>query len=132
MTAHLFGLKQTAFVLWRPHHTDIAPRLVKFQPGNPSSLAGRHQFDLQRRPEHPDLWAIDAAACSWTDGQVYHYWFEVTDSNPFRDGRRILCTDPMAFTVDWRLLAERLPAPYDADDQDPAAIVRFDGGRLVP
>ncbi|MEX2121989.1 MAG: alpha-amylase family glycosyl hydrolase [Pirellulales bacterium] len=132
--AHLFGLKTTAFVLWRPHNTQIAPKLVigQFQAGNPPTLANRREFDLEQMAQHSDLWGINVASCGLTDGSVYHYWFEVSDSNPFRGGRRILCTDPTAFTVDWRLLAERLPAPYDADDQDPAAVVKFENGQLVP
>src|SRR5207253_3939881 len=47
-------------------------------------------------------------------------------------GSRIACTDPTAFSVDWRLLAPRLPAPHIADDQDPAAVVKFRNGKLVP
>ena len=131
MEAHLFGLKKTAFILWRPRHTQVTPKLVlgQFQPGNPPTLANRREFELQQMPEHTDLWGISAGACGLTDGQVYHYWFEVTDSSPFRDGRRILCTDPTAFTTDWRLLADRLPAPYDANDQDPAAVVKFENGQ---
>jgi pullulanase len=133
METHLFGLKRTAFILWRPRHTQVRPKLVlgQFQPGNPTMLANRREFELQQMPEHTDLWGISAGACSLTDGQVYHYWFEVTDSSPFRNGRRILCTDPTAFTTDWRLLADRLPAPYDANDQDPAAVVKFANGELV-
>jgi 1,4-alpha-glucan branching enzyme len=133
MPAHLFELKRTAFVLWRPHDTQVVPKLVigQFQAGNPPNLANRREIDLQQVPEHPDLWSISADKCNLVDGQVYYYWFEVTDSNPFRDGRRIQCTDPTALTVDWRLLANGLPAPYDANDQDPAAVVKFENGKLV-
>src|SRR3954454_3141125 len=66
-----------------------------------------------------------------TDGKDYHYWFEVIDSSPFRDGRRVLCTDPTTFTADWRLKSARLPSPYDGDDQDPAAVILFKDGKLV-
>jgi pullulanase len=133
-TAHLFALKRTAFVLWRPHQTATPPRLVigRFAAGNPPALADRLDLDLEETPAHPDLWRIDASRCGLIEGQTYHYWFEVTDSSPFRDGRRILCTDPTACTVDWRLLADRLPAPYTTDDQNPAAVVKFEGGLLVP
>src|SRR5262245_63138327 len=130
---HLFGLKETAFVLWRPRNTAVAPKLVigQFEPGNPPGLADRQEFTLEPLPDHPDLWSADAIACGLLDGQTYHYWFEVTDSSPFRNGQRILCTDPTAFTVDWRLLSDPLPAPYDSDDQDPAAVVKLENGRLV-
>ena len=106
--AHLFGLKKTAFVLWHPHNFNPEPPALvigQFQAGNPPSLANRQVFPLTQQA---DLWSIDAAKCGLIDGQVYHYWFEVSDSSPTRDGSRISCTDPMAFTVDWRLLAPQL------------------------
>jgi len=133
MDVHLFELRKKAFVLWRPHVTGDAPRLVigQFVPGNPPALAQRRCFELTQVQGHADLWSVSAAACALTEGAVYHYWFEVSDSSPFGDGRRILCTDPFAYTVDWRLLADALPAPYGADDQDPAAVVKFENGLLV-
>ncbi len=134
MPAHLFGIKQTTFALWRPADTAVPPKLVigQFSPGNPPTLANRQAFDLALLPGRTDLWGIDASASGLTDGTVYHYWFEVTDSSPSRDGRRILCTDPTAFTVDWRLLAPPLPSPYKDEDRDPAAVILFKGGKLVP
>ena len=80
----ILTLRRTAFVLWRPGDTTIAPSLVigRFQDGNPRTLAGRQSFPLTKRPGAGDLWSIAASACGLTDGQVYHYWFEVTDSNP--------------------------------------------------
>lgn len=134
MRAHLFDLRRTTFVLWRPHVTWPPPRLILgwFHAGNPPTLVHRLSFELAELPDHPDLWGIAAAACGLGEGNVYHYWFEVTDSSPHRDGRRILCTDPLARTVDWRLRADALGAPYDDDDRDPAAVVRWRGGELVP
>ena len=134
MPAHLFRLKQKAFVLWRPYRSHPAPKLVvgRFQPGNPPALADRKELALTQHPAHADLWSIDAARCGLADGQTYHYWFEVSDSSPARDGARILCTDPIALTVDWRLLAPRMPPPHSADDQDPASVVKFANGELVP
>src|SRR5262245_48932084 len=133
MSAHLFGLKKSAFVLRPPRLANPPPKLVigVFQPGNPPTLANRREFALAQQLGNTDLWGIAAAQCGLTDGQVYHYWFEVSDSSPTRDGSRICCTDPTAFTVDWRLLAPRLPAPHIADDQDPAAVVKFQNGQLV-
>ena len=133
-TARLFELKRIAFILWRPHHTQTRPSLVigRFAPGNPPALADRQRIDLQQLPDHPDLWRIEAANCGLVEGQTYHYWFEVNDSSPTGDGRRILCTDPTAFTVDWRLLADPLTPPYTGDDRDPAAVVKFENGQLVP
>ncbi|HEY8036597.1 MAG TPA: alpha-amylase family glycosyl hydrolase [Methylobacter sp.] len=129
---HLFTLKKTAFVLWNPHRINPHPPTLvigQFQAGNPPSLANRQVFPLTQQG---DLWSIDAAKCKLIDGQVYHYWFEVSDSSPTRDGSRIVCTDPTAFTVDWRLPASKRPAPYSMDDQYPAAVVKFQNGQLVP
>ena len=134
MSANIFGLKKTNFVLWRPFDTTVVPKLVigQLAPGNPPTLAHRQEFDLSKMPGKTDLWEVAASACGLSDGQVYHYWFEVTDSNPSRNGRRISCTDPTAFTVDWRLRSDPLPAPYNADDRDPAAVIKFKAGKLVP
>ena len=134
MAVQFFDLKRTGFVLWRPLHRDRAPALVigEFQAGNPPTLINRQQFDLAALPSHPDVFTISANRSGLADGHVYHYWFEVTDSNPDRDGRRTLCTDPAAFTVDWRLQADPLPAPYNDDDRDPAAVVLFRNGELIP
>jgi hypothetical protein len=112
MSAHIFDLKKTAFVLWRPHLTQVAPKLVigQFQFGNPPTLGGRQEFDLTQVAGHSDLWHISADRCGLSDGQVYHYWFDVLDSSPFRDGRRISCTDPMAFTVDRSFQQRRVTA----------------------
>ena len=131
---HLFDLKQSSFVLWSPHDVHPAPALVigQFEAGNPPRLANRRIFPLTQQAAHPDIWSIAASRCGLLDGEVYHYWFEVADSSPTRDGSRIWCTDPMAFTVDWRLLAPPLPAPYRVDDQDPAAVVKCEHNRLVP
>lgn len=133
MIPDIFMLKRTKFVLWRPQHTDPVPRLVigNFLPGNPPTLASKKVHDLEEIPGCAGLWGIGAAACGLSDQHVYHYWFEVTDSHPSRDGRRILCTDPTAFTVDWRLLADPLPPPYTGDDRAPASVVKFSSGLLV-
>jgi 1,4-alpha-glucan branching enzyme len=133
MHPHIFELRKNAFVLWRPSVTAVAPGLVigQFASGNPPTLANRRTFELVRMEGHADLWSISAAACGLREGEVYHYWFELSDSSPFRDGRRILCTDPMAYTVDWRLRSDAMPPPYSADDRDPAAVVKFENGLLV-
>ena len=134
MLPDLLRRKQTHFVLWRPRETDPPPAVVlgTFQNGNPPSFAEHRRAPLRRAAGFPDLWEVAAAECGLLDGQVYHYWFEVADSDPRRQGRRrILCTDPTACTVDWRLLAPRLP-PYGEDDRDPAAVVGFFGGALIP
>lgn len=133
MPSDLLQRKRTQFVLWRPAVTVPAPRLVigQLRPGNPPLFVERGRFDLSPDPQHPELWAIAAAACQLQDGEIYHYWFEVTDHNPYHDQHpRILCTDPAASTVDWRLLAPQQAAPFGADDRDPAGVILWAGGEL--
>ena len=108
----------------------------RFQPGNPSGFVDQQRFDLRAAPVSADLWELPAAECNLVDGRVYHYWFEVSDTNPYRDHgptpARILCTDPTAWSVDWRLRAPRPAGTYSEDDRDPAAVVKFEGGQLIP
>src|SRR4051794_33424628 len=134
MSVDLFTLKQTTFVLWRPKNTSTPPKLVigEFSPGTPPSLANSQTFDLALLPGKTDLWGIAASSCGLSEGKVYHYWFEVSDSNPARNGSRIRCTDPTVFSVDWRLQTPPLPSPYDQDDVDAASVIKFVGGNLIP
>ena len=74
------------------------------------------------------LWEISASDCQLVNGHVYHYWFEVEDSNTnCSSPPRIRCTDPMAFTVDWRVFP-----PGTDDTQQPAAVILFADGKLEP
>ncbi len=135
MGSDLLRRKATHFVLWRPRDTTPPPALVigQFVAGNPPDFAGERRINLERSPEHADLWQVPAADCNLVVGQVYHYWFEIADSNPGRtSGQPIRVTDPTAWTVDWRLKAPQLPPPYDGDDRDPAAVVLWSGCHLLP
>lgn len=138
MSSDLLQRKSAAFVLWRPGHTNPPPRLVigRLQAGNPPDLVDQQRLDLRPTQVSADLWELPAIECGLAEGRVYHYWFEVSDTNPNRERggspARILCTDPTAWTVDWRLRAP-LPADhYSDDDRDPAAVVKYAGGRLIP
>jgi pullulanase len=130
--------KRTHFVLWRPSGDGQAPELVigKFQAGSPARLMDERTLPLRRSilpgADGSDLWEIPAVECGLDAGGVYHYWFRSTDTNAYRSQHLpLLCTDPGATSVDWRLLA---PAPpgYGEDERQPAAVVRFDGARLLP
>jgi pullulanase len=134
MSADIFTRRETSFVLWRCASSRPAPALIigKLQAGAPISFADEQQIDLQQSIDSPDLWEIPAANCNLTDNQVYHYWFEVADAHPKRSGNRIRVTDPIAYTVDWRLLAPQPDGPYTDDDRYPATVVKYSGGRLVP
>ncbi|HSZ56401.1 MAG TPA: alpha-amylase family glycosyl hydrolase, partial [Tepidisphaeraceae bacterium] len=80
-----------------------------------------------------DLWEIAAADCGLIDGQVYHYWFEVSNSNVYSGAtsQRLRCTDPSALTVDWRLTST-VPAGDTTDSVAALAVIRFSQGELVP
>ena len=135
MPVDLLERKQTHFVLWHPAITDPPPALVvgTFRAGNPPSFEPLNKFDLAPSPVSGDLWEVAAAACGLVDNRVYHYWFEVTNANPKTpSAARILCTDPTAATVDWRLRAPALPPPFTDDDRSPAAVLKWRNGKLIP
>jgi hypothetical protein len=123
-------------VLWQPRIVVPPPRLIigTFQAGNPPTLVNEQVFDLISLGKQTDLWGIAATECNLTSDTVYHYWFEVTDANPYNsDHRRIRCTDPMAWTVDWRLLSSgNGPLLPREIDRYPAGVVRFRHGQLEP
>jgi pullulanase len=135
LSADLLDRKATHFVLWHPRSGAPDPTLIigRFQTGNPPTLADERRHPMTLVAGFPDLFEIAAADCGLVDGDVYHYWFEVQDSDPAHPPAQLVrCTDPTATTVDWRLRAPRLPAPYSANDRQPAAVIKFSGGRLVP
>ena len=133
-SSDLLSRKATHFVLWSPNAVAVAPVLVvgTFLPGNPPTLAARKQFALTRSAGVTGLWEIAASACGLTDGGVYHYWFQVNSTHPGQAGKVILCTDPTAWTVDWRLIPPPLDPPFTDEDRQPAAVVLFAGGKLIP
>jgi pullulanase len=111
--------------LWRPRKTGLAPAVVIGRvaaDGGALRIVEERQLPLALSPDFADVWRIDALACGLTDGETYHYWFELSDSSPFGEGGRIRCTDPTAFTVDWRVRAG------DA----PASVVKYVSGQLLP
>ncbi len=134
MDANIRVRKENAFLLWRISNTAMPPVLVigQLAPGTPVRLVGVQRIGLQQDATHPDLWSVGVDRCGLTDGGVYHYWYEVTDSAPYRNGLRIRITDPMACTVDWQLLADKPNDPhYSDDDAYPAAVIKYSAGKLV-
>ncbi|MEW6267250.1 MAG: alpha-amylase family glycosyl hydrolase [Thermodesulfobacteriota bacterium] len=135
MNADIFTKRINNFIFWHPSLSTEPPTLIigHLQLGAPVTFVDAQRYDLQLFPGLPDLWTKSANTCNLLDGQVYHYWFEITDAHPHRSGQRIRVTDPMAFTVDWRLLAP-LPhgSEYSDDDQYPAAVIKYSDGRLIP
>jgi glycosidase len=124
--------KRTHFVFWRPGPDASPPNLVigTFAPGPPPSLQDQRSIPLKPADgsnEANELWEVAASDCDLVDDHVYHYWFEVTDTAPFRTPHGVLrCTDPTASCVDWRLSAN------GSDEAAAAGVVRFARGQLVP
>ncbi len=135
----LLDRKKTHFVLWRPGAASAAtpPRLVlgQISTSNPPVLMKVKSLALSPSALSTagDLWEIPATACSLTDGQVYHYWFEVTNTNVYAGAAKgqLQCTDPAAYCVDWRLTSS-VPAGDSTDAISGASVIRFVGGQLVP
>lgn len=125
LPADLVTRRETHFLLWRPSET--APHRCSFSAHssrNPPTLRDERPLAMRRAPNVNGLWHIAAADCSFTDGDIVRYWFEVNDTHPHRIGSRVVrCTDPAAHTVDWRLTA-------DSGNQ-PASVVQFSDGRLT-
>jgi pullulanase len=123
MTIDLLVRRSSNFVLWAPGQH--APRLVigTFEPGAPPTLRDRQSFSLTAVAGVLDLFEISPLSCGLQNGVVYHYWFEVDDTNlGHQPGARIAVCDPLATTTDWRL----------TEGDQPAAVTKFDGARLVP
>jgi len=133
MIPDIFERRKKSFVLWRPAKITNPPSLIigTLVPGNPSTFKELGWFEMSQVAGHPDLWECKAADCGLQNGKVYHYWFEITDANPYigQDGT-LLVTDPLASCVDWRLLPP-LPSPYGKNDRDPAAVIGYEDGELV-
>jgi 1,4-alpha-glucan branching enzyme len=96
----------------------------EFQAGNPPRMANARRFPLAPVAGFTDLFAIAAANCGLTDGSVYHYFFETAGG--------IQTADPAAYAVDWRLLSNRMPPPFTSNDRQPASVIKYRGGKLVP
>lgn len=133
LTPDLLRRRVTGFVLWRPAHADPPPALVigHFAAADPPRLDDARRLELTQDPVIPELWAVALADCDLADG-VYHYWFEVLDSQPGRPADVIQVTDPAAATADWRLLSPALPAPFDDTDRSAPAVALVRSGQLIP
>jgi pullulanase len=133
MTADIFVRKETAFVVWHATSVAEAPQLVigQLEPGAPNTLTHTQRLALAPVQGFSDLWSIAAANCGLRNGVVYHYWFEVTASQPGKPASRLLITDPFATCIDWRIRAPRLDPPFTDDDRYPASVVKFENNRLV-
>ena len=133
MAADIWLLKQFDFVLWRVGDATVPPVLILGQltPGAPNVFTQTNRLGLSLVPGFDDLWSIPAVNCGLLEDAVYHYWFEVTVSHPDQPAVRLWITDPIATTVDWRLIAPRVDPPFGDADRYPAAVVKYANGQLI-
>jgi len=125
----LLDRKETHFVLWRPGAREPPPKLVigvgVFTIGSAAALTEERAVPMTPAGESGDVWEVSAASLGLRENQVYHYWFEVPDTAPFRSPSTLRCTDPAAYAVDWRLRAN------GGDNDAAAALVRWRNGKLI-
>lgn len=125
MDSDLLQRRTTHFTLWAPQQTSPDLLIGTFQFGAPPSQVGKPKIALNAVAGAKDLWEIAASSCGLQEGTVYHYWFEVNDTRPGGDPHsRVLVTDPLTFTPDWRL--------PETNDEQPASVILFRDGQLVP
>jgi pullulanase len=139
LMTRLLNRKKTYFILWRSGAANAGapPNLVigQLNAAAPPALTGEQTFPMSPSPLSTagDLWEIAAADCNLIDGQVYHYWFDVANTNvyPGAANGRLQCTDPAAYCVDWRLTST-VPAGDATDSGAAPAVIRLLNGELVP
>jgi pullulanase len=122
----ILARRQTHFVLWCPTAAS-PPELIigHLKNGNPSTFQQLNRLPFQSVYGVQGLWELEAAACGLTDGETYHYWFEIDDTLQAAP-RRLQTTDPLAYGVDYRLYA-----PANPTIEHPAAVIGWFEGKLV-
>jgi len=120
--SELLKRRTTHFVLWLPG-TQTAPALVigALVPGNPPVFTQQSSKALIAAAQ-PGFWELDCSTIGLPDG-IYHYWFSLDGIPPGNAGKPV-CTDPIAYTVDYRILS--------SPGNQPAAVVKLADGRLIP
>jgi 1,4-alpha-glucan branching enzyme len=135
MSVDLLSRKQTHFVLWRPGTAEPPPALYIgiIHPQSANPLEGFREIPLNQSERFPELWEISAQECDLIDGQVYHYWFKVRDTNPYASTHPVIYrTDPTAWTVDRRFQPPTLSDQAAYDYANPASVILYQHGQLVP
>jgi pullulanase len=126
MTVDLLVRARTAFVLWRPASGPVRLVIGTLGLGNPVSLVAPMRVDLVQNGADLDVWEVGAATLGLADG-TYHYWFEVPGPS---GGSQVRVTDPIARSVDWRLI-DPDPTVFPPPSAQPAAVVNLRGGQLM-
>ncbi|MBZ8181948.1 alpha-amylase family glycosyl hydrolase [Oscillatoria salina] len=135
MLVNFLQRKQIEFILWRPKITETQPTLLigTIATSSHNPYENFREIPLQQSKEFPELWFIAANQCNLQDGQVYFYWFKIINTNPYENQAQIMyCTDPTATTVDRRFLAPIPPENQGVASFDPASVILYQKGKLIP
>jgi hypothetical protein len=128
MEFDLLQRRNEKFVLWTPGRSFEANSPPELEVGIYDVNATGSFTQSFRGPlvlsALPDLWELDPKVIRprLKDG-IYHYWFVLHDDSPEKIGPMHI-TDPIAYTVDYRLT--RNP------NKQPAAVVKYRDMRLWP
>jgi pullulanase len=120
MSFDLLERRKDRFVLWVPGGSS-APQLIlgTFKNGKVTELAPKPLSQTVQ-----DLWELSPKDIDLKDG-IYHYWFQVDNTKP-DDSGKIKVTDPLAYTVDYRMFGKR------SDDIQPPGVIKYRDGKLWP
>jgi pullulanase len=121
--------RKAKFTLWIPGQVagSPAPQLLL---GPASSTINITFTGPLQQSDQPDLWELDPKDIkpALQDEQIYHYWFEVTDTSEENLGL-LTVTDPYVYTVDYSTVPDR-----NAEDAkvQPAGVIKYRDGKLWP
>jgi pullulanase len=130
-TFDLLRRRENKFTLWIPGQTagSSPPLIVLGTISSATSLATFNEVfkGALVRADKPDLWELDPNTINppLKDGAVYSYWFKVVDTSS-AEPSTILVTDPLAYTIDYRLTQSR------DDNVQPASVIKFRDHKLWP
>jgi pullulanase len=127
----ILARRENHFVLWCPAPPANPPELIigQIRNGNPPTFQQIARQAMQQAMNTngaiEGLWHLEAGTLGLTEGETYHYWFEV--DNTLTGHGRVQTTDPLAFAVDYRLYPLANPSIVH-----PASVIGWAGGKLVP
>jgi pullulanase len=149
ISGDIFELRKTNFVLWRPGETDSKLKLPAIYIAKVDYDYSKGEFtvkevlkdkELIKHEKFNDLWLLSAEECNLEEGNVYHYWFKVKNTNSYLNEYNadiVYATDPFACVVDDRVQAKNLPIKEkDQTHYAPAGVIKYKktstGFELVP
>lgn len=124
---NILSLRLDQFLLWVPGAgPSISPPHLVIGTAADSNFSQIARFPLTLSPDKTDLWLLSPETISpKLQDDVYRYWFEIVDTSPETRGT-MLVTDPLAYTVDYRVMRGVNDSPQ------PASVIKLRDGKLWP